>query len=131
MATTTATITLASTDLLSDELALTTSSTLTQADTATGIIQAAGLSRKTTTATSTITLFANADYTSDKASKIYIKNTETTASNYIAVTLDSTVVGRLYAGDWALIPWDGRQDFKYTPGQAGSTTVEYMMFHEG
>jgi hypothetical protein len=131
MATTTATITLASTDLVSDELALTTTATLTTAGTATGISQAAGLSRKTTTATDTITLFANGDYTNDKASKVYIKNTEDNAGNYIAVTLASTVVGRLYGGDWALIPWDARQDFKYTPGQTDSTTVEYMMFHEG
>ena len=46
MATTTATITLNSVDLLSDELALSTTATLTAADTATGLTQASGLSRK-------------------------------------------------------------------------------------
>jgi len=45
MATTTATITLSSTDLLSDELALSTTSTLTQAGNSTGIISTSGLSR--------------------------------------------------------------------------------------
>jgi len=131
MATTTATITLASTDLLSDELALTTSTSLVQAGTATGIVQAAGLSRKTTTSTNAVTLFAAADYVDDKANKVYIKNTETTAANYIIVSHGSTAIGRLYAGDWALIPWEGSGDFKYTPGQSDSTTVEFMMFHEG
>jgi hypothetical protein len=131
MATTTATITLASTDLLSDELALTTSTSLVQAGTATGIIQAAGLSRKTTTSTSAVTLFAAADYVDDKANKVYIKNTETTAANYIIVSHGATDIGRLYAGDWAFIPWEGSGDFKYTPGQTDSTTIEFMMFHEG
>lgn len=131
MATTTATITLASTDLLSDELALTTSATLTTAGTATGISQAAGLSRATTTGTGAVTLFANGSYADDKASKVYFKVTNTEAARYVLITVGSQAVGRLYAGDWALIPWDGTADFKYTPGQSDSTTVEYMMFHEG
>ena len=131
MATTTATITLASTDLLSDELALTTTATLTTAGTATGISQAAGLSRATTTSTGAVTLFAASAYTDDKADKIYFKVTNDESARYVLITVGSQAVGRLYAGDWALIPWDGTADFKYTPGQADSTTVEYMMFHEG
>jgi hypothetical protein len=131
MATTTATITLASTDLLSDELALTTTSTLSTAGTSTGLTQAVGLSRKTTTATAAVTLFSAADYADDKSDKIYIKVTNTEAARYVTITHGSTDIGLLYAGDWALVPWDGRGDFKYTPGQADSTTVEYMMFHEG
>ena len=131
MATTTATITLASTDLLSDELALTTTSTLSTAGTSTGLTQAVGLSRKTTTATDAVTLFAAADYADDKSDKVYIKVTNTEAARYITITHGSTNIGLLYAGDWALVPWDGRGDFKYTPGQTDSTTVEYMMFHEG
>jgi hypothetical protein len=34
----------------------------------------------------------------------------------------------LYAGDWALIPWDGTADFKYTPSVATSFTLEYQLF---
>ena len=130
MATTTATISLASTDLLSDELALTTTATLTTAGTATGITQAAGLSRKTTAATDAVTLFAAASYTNNKAHKIYIKVTDTEAAKYITITHGSTHIGLLYAGDWALVPWDAQGDFKYTPGQTTSTTVEFMMFNE-
>lgn len=131
MATTTATITLASTDLLSDELALTTTSTLSTAGTSTGLTQAVGLSRKTTTATDAVTLFAAADYADNKSDKVYFKVTNTEAARYVSITVGSQSVGRLYAGDWALVPWDGTADFKYTPGQTDSTTVEYMMFHEG
>ena len=131
MATTTATITLASTDLLSDELALTTTSTLSTAGTSTGLTQAVGLSRKTTTATAAVTLFAAADYADNKSDKVYFKVTNTEAARYVSITVGSQSVGRLYAGDWALIPWDGTANFIYTPGQTDSTTVEYMMFHEG
>ena len=46
MATTTATITLSSTDLLSDELSLNTTATLTGAGNSTGLTLASGLSRK-------------------------------------------------------------------------------------
>ena len=46
MATTTATITISSTDLLTDELALSTTCTLTKTTTATGIEDTTGLNRK-------------------------------------------------------------------------------------
>ena len=49
MATTTATITLSSSDLLSDELALSTTATLTTAGSSTGVTQTTGLARKTIT----------------------------------------------------------------------------------
>ena len=51
MATTTVTITLSSTDLLSDELALTTTANLTKTTTSTGIEDTTGLSRKKITST--------------------------------------------------------------------------------
>jgi len=110
MATTTATITLSSTDLLSDELALTTTSTLTTAGTATGVTQASGLSRKTTSAASAAAIQSNvlyraADYTANSANKVYIKNCSTTVAEFFTVTIDQEQIGRLYAGDWMLMPW--------------------------
>ncbi len=132
MATTTATITLASTDLLSDELALTSSATLTAAGNSTGIANTSGLSRKTTANTSEYTLFAAANYTDDKAHKLYLKNISTTAAEYFIVEVAGVVVGRLYAGDWALIPWAADTtstncDIDITPS-ASDMTLEYMLF---
>lgn len=134
MATTTATITLASTDLLSDELALTTSSTLTLAGNATGVTQASGLSRKTTAVVGSAALIDTAviyradDYTTDGANKLYIKNCSTTPAEFITVSLtgdratdvhgnaDSslTEIGRLYAGDWMFMPWSASGGTKET-----------------
>ena len=90
MATTTATITLSSTDLLSDELALSTTATLTTAGSSTGVTQCSGLSRKTMTFGSsgvidTAVLYRSDDYTADKANKVYIKNTSTVATEYFEI----------------------------------------------
>ena len=131
MATTTATITIDSTDLLSDELAISTSCTLTGAGTSTGLTQTAGLARKTVSGGhAQYTLFDGSAYTADKAHKIYLKNTSTTAAEYFLITVNSEDVGRLYAGDWALIPWsahDNDCDIKIDPS-ANDMTLEYMLF---
>ena len=117
MATTTATITLSSTDLLSDELALSTTATLTTAGTATGVTQASGLSRKTTSAAAAAGIQANVlyragDYTANGANKVYIKNTSTTVAEFYTVTIDQEEIGRLYAGDWMFMPWNATSGTK-------------------
>ena len=97
MATTTATITISSADLLSDELALTTTATLTAAD---------------------------------KAHKVYLKNTSTTAAEFFLLTVNAEIIGRLYAGDWALFPWsahDNDCDIKIDPS-AADMVLEHMLF---
>ena len=119
MATTTATITLSSLDLLSDELALTTTSTLTNAGNATGVTQASGLSRKTTLAASAAAIQASVlyragDYLANGANKVYIKNTSTTPAEFYTVVIDQEVIGRLYAGDWMFMPWIATSGTKQT-----------------
>ena len=133
MATTTAQITLTSSDLLTDTLSLTTTATLYDAGTSTGITQAQGPARKTTTATDVVTLFNTAPHTAygaNKAHKVYIKNCSTTQSEYLTVTINAEEIGRLYAGDWMFIPWgahDTDNDIKVTPSVATSMTFEYML----
>ena len=128
MATTTATITINSTDLLSDELALTATSALTTAGTSTGVTQCSGLSRKTLTYASSgvidsEVLYRADDYTADKANKVYIKNTSSTAAEYFEIMITGaggtagggvTELGRLYAGDWAFFPWNATGGTKET-----------------
>jgi len=132
MATTTATITLSSTDLLSDELALTTTATLTGAGNSTGLTGTSGLGRKTTSSSSQYILFDADDYPSGaaKAHKIYLKNTSASAGEYFTLTHNAEDIGRLYAGDWAFFPWnnhDGAADIKITPSESTSMTLEYML----
>ena len=117
MATTTATITLSSSDLLSDELALSTTATLTTAGTSTGVTQTTGLARRTTSAANAaaiqaVNLYRAGDYTANGANKVYIKNTSTTATEYYTVHIDQEEIGRLYAGDWMFMPWNATSGTK-------------------
>jgi len=132
MATTTATLTLSSSDLTGDALSLSTTSTLTKAGTSTGLDETTGVSRKFfATAQTAYNLVTAADYTTPIAAKVYIKNTSTTAAEYVNVELGATnvILGRLYAGDWALLPWDGANDIDIDTS-AVNMTVEYMVIYE-
>ena len=116
MATTTATITVSSTDLLSDELALSTTSTLTTAGTSTGVTLASGLSRTnfTNDPIQSKVIYRSDDATADGANKVYLKNVSTTASEFFTVLIDQEEMGRLYAGDWAFFPWSATSGTKET-----------------
>ena len=132
MATTTATITLSSTDLLSDELALSTTATFTTAGSSTGLVSTSGIGRKTTGNTTEYTLFDAALYTDDAAHKVYLKNTSTTAAQFFEVQIAEVVVGKLYAGDWALLPWSADTtgtncNITITPS-AADMVLEHMLF---
>ena len=130
MATTTATLTLSSSDLTGDALSLSKTATLTKANSVTGLDQTTGVARKIYTQNTIDTLLAEGDYTDDKAHKVYISNPSTTTSEYFLITVGSQAVGRIYAGDWAFIPFDGSADFKITPSVATAMTLEYMVIFE-
>lgn len=130
MATTTATLTLSSPDLTGDVLSLNQTTTLRKAGVSTGLDQTSGVGRKTTTAATIYTLFAEASYTDDKAHKAYIRVVSSNATEYALLTVGTQAVGRLYGGDWTLIPWDGTADIKITPSVATEFTVEYALIFE-
>jgi hypothetical protein len=132
MATTTATLTLSSGDLTGDALSLSTTTTLTKAGTATGLDQTTGVARKFfASAQSNTTLIAAADYTAGKAHKVYIKNTSTTASEFVKVELGASnlSLGFLYAGDFMFIPYDGENDIDIDTS-AVNMTVEFLVIYE-
>ncbi len=138
MATTTATLTLSSADLTGDALSLSTTATLTKADTLTGLDQTTGVGRKTTSSSSLYNLFEGNDYTAAKAHKIYIKNTSTVASEYATISIGDSggspeEIGRLYAGDWMFMPWsahDAANDICVTPSVSTALTIEYALIFE-
>jgi len=114
MATTTATLTLVSSDLLSDPLSLNVSMDIVAAGTTTGITKTTGLRRQTFPNTNETKILEADDYTDNETSRLYLKNTSSTAGRYIDIFLgpsgSSTKVGRLYNGEWALIPWANTAD---------------------
>jgi hypothetical protein len=87
--------------------------------------------RITRGSTADYTLFDAANYSDGKAHKLYLKNTSSTATEYMTLKVNTQEVGRLYAGDWAFMPWSAgsTSDIKITPS-AVNMTLEYMIIFE-
>ena len=141
MATTTATITLASSDIADNAMSISNTATLYTAGTDTGIVETTGLSRKKFATDSEFILLdhglANsqmADVTADKSCKVYIKNINDRGdgTKYVAVLINSIEIGRLYGGDWMFFPWSGgnNKDVDIDASDATETTLEYCVFYE-
>tara|TARA_B110000908_G_scaffold162072_1_gene207094 strand:+ start:71 stop:496 length:426 start_codon:yes stop_codon:yes gene_type:complete len=135
MATTTATITLASADLLSDNLSLSATQTLHKAGTTTGLdgIQYERLEVATgdvydlTNQLGATTLGAN------KANKVYIANKHTDPTRYVDIYIVAVNIGRLYAGDWMFIPLEAASAAQDVGIDAVtvSQVIEFALIHEG
>jgi hypothetical protein len=113
MATTIATISLASSDLTSSALAFSSTNPLNKAGSATGLSLTSGLSRTNFTSTDPASrskvIFSSDDAATSGSNKVYLKNLSTTASEYFTIYIDQEEMGRLYAGDWAFFPWSATQ----------------------
>jgi len=118
MATTTATVTLSSTDLLSSVLNFSTTSVLSIAGHATGLSLTSGLGKTNFTIAApgsrSKVIYRADDAATDKANKVYLKNLSAIASEFFTVYIDQEEMGRLYAGDWAFFPWSATQGTRET-----------------
>ncbi len=149
MATTTATITLASSDIADNNISISNTATLTKAGSTTGLDQTSGLRRRTLASTSTVKLidldhYQDQTLTENKAAKVYIKNTGTSTANHVLVSIikadgNAEEIGQLFGGDWMFFPysavWDSaahanNQDIDVAPSHADSVTLEYMVIYE-
>ena len=149
MATTTAAITVTSTDISDNSIALSNTATLTKAGSTTGLDQTSGISRRTLAAIATVKLIDLDHYqgqtlTENKAAKVYIKNTGTSTAQHVKVGIQSGAgaleeIGQLYGGDWMFFPYSAvwtsaahanNQDIDVTPSNTDSVTLEYMIIYE-
>ena len=139
MATTTATITLNSSDIADNNISISNTATLTTAGTTTGITETTGLARKKVASGSLADLItvANTDVTAAKSAKVFIHNTSTATDKYGLIGIgDSSgtpiYIGRLYGGDFMFFPWDANsgEDITLTMSDATETIIEYMVFFE-
>ena len=133
MATTTATITLSSSDLLTDNLSLSTTTTLYDAGTTTGLTQYDS-GRVEIPGDNNIHILIDSTAAGvDKASRVYVANKNTDETHYVIVSIDEAVLGRLYGGDWMFIPWSQADADANLEVRAPSevNTIEYAFFHEG
>ena len=157
MATINATLNVSSPDLSSSPLALSKTMTMTKAGTRTGLEFTSGLVRRKLTAITEIDLVTvgaqmygtptAAGDTHLSANKLYIKNTGSSSTDYVAIAIgDATgdeellaaggsskiTLGNLYGGDWMIIPFHGtsNNDILAKPSTAEATTIEWMLFFE-
>ena len=141
MATTTATITLSSADIMDSALSISNTSTLYTAGTNTGITETTGLGRKKFASSANIVLLDGgltsgiaADVTADKSAKVYLKNMNDRGegTKYVNILLAAVEIGRLYGGDWMFIPWCAAsgKDIEFTASDTTETTLEYTCFYE-
>tara|TARA_R110002020_G_scaffold403304_5_gene613418 strand:- start:6083 stop:6505 length:423 start_codon:yes stop_codon:yes gene_type:complete len=130
----TASLSLSSPNITNDAIALSVATKLNKAATSDTLDQTTGVSRKFYSGAQTNTLLLNAaEYTDNKAHKVYIKNTSSSPTDYILVKVGATELGYLYAGDWLFMPWGA--DTTSTNADIdidtnGSATVEYAVFYE-
>ncbi len=141
MATINASITVTS-DITEYGFGLSKTMTMTKAGVTTGIENTNGLGVKNLSATAAVVLELAADATASKASKVYIRNTGSSKTEHVKISLNASAsaddtteaIGRLYGGDWMLIPWEANgtgHNIVAAPSTADEvTTIEYMTFHE-
>ena len=131
MATTTAAVTLTS-DLLSDNISVSASSTLMKAGTTADGLDQIEYGYIDLPTGDEYDLIATTP-TAGKASKLYLKNHSTDETYYIAVTQNAQAIGKLYGGDWMFIPadfHDAAGDIAIT-ANGGTNKICYALFHEG
>lgn len=132
MATTTATITINSSDLTGDPLALSTTATLYKAGQTVGLENTSGVGRTKVTSTSQVTLY-DGDAYANGSHKVYLANKSTDATEYFTIEMNSEQIGKLYAGDWMFIPWEANadtNDLKYAASVSTGMVLEHMIISE-
>ena len=141
MATTNATISVSS-DIMSYPININKTMTMKKLQSCNGIEETSGLNVKRFKATTVVEIVGNAEGTAGKASKVYIRNTGSSKINYFYVALNNSAaaqtttetIGKLYGGDWMLIPWNATaattHDICVGPSTAEEMTIEWMVFVE-
>jgi hypothetical protein len=132
MATTTASLTISSSDISSDAISISVTETFHKAGTTIGLDQTTGMARKTfAAASSNQNIALQSAYTDDKAHKLFVRNPGTSTTDHITVVIASghSVIGKLYGGEFLFIPWSGNEDIDVTTS-ATNMSVEYMIISE-
>jgi hypothetical protein len=142
MATTTASITLSSPDILSNAISLSSTATLYNGGTtATGLTQVkSGRVHVYVTGGSFDLIPALAsEEASAVNSYVYISNKNTDVANYVTISIYNEVIGKLYAGDWMFILFEQNDpvadngsdnDIEVEAFVGGPQAIEWMMFTE-
>jgi len=137
MATTTATITLSSADLLSDNLSLSATMNLYQHNTTATGLEEMNYHRLVIPTGTQFDLIEESAALTEDASYVYIINKNTDVTDFVKISINTEEIGRLYAGDWLFMPWDC--DLSAAANDSSieiqafthEHIIEYALFHNG
>jgi len=124
MATVTPKLTLTSTDLLSQNLNLSVSTSITASHTS-GLARAPITSTAIGTTSGQVTLYTADDFAA--IAYLYVKNTDSTATNYIYVYTAANNWLKIAGGEFAFLPLIADDTLKAYATTSGSI-VEWMVF---
>ena len=144
MATTTATITLSSSDILSQALSLSATATLYKGGTTSTGLEQMNYHRAIIPTGTNFDLIPESEALKDNSNYVYIINKNTDVTHYVTISINNEVIGSLYAGDWAFFPWScdladteaatdpsGNDSTIEIQAFTASNTIEYALFHVG
>ena len=139
MATTTASLSISS-NIMSYPTNIYKTMTMKKLQSCNGLEETSGLRTKKFTNATAVAIIEENEFTDAKAHKVYIRNVSSDKTNFFYVALHATaagateteVIGKLYGGDWMLMPWLGSTNITV----ASITTeddqyLEYMVFADG
>ena len=130
-----------SSDILNNPITISNTMTMTKAaNRAIGLDETTGLRTKKFTATTAAVIVEHDELTDDKAHKVYIRNASGSRANFFYVAYNASAaaattaetIGKLYGGDWMLMPYDGNTNITVASSTATETQyLEYMVFADG
>tara|TARA_R100000808_G_C2124923_1_gene135353 strand:+ start:493 stop:927 length:435 start_codon:yes stop_codon:yes gene_type:complete len=138
MATINASVTITS-DIPSYPISINKTMTMKKAGTCHGLDETLGLRTKKFNSTTAAEIATLGDLTNDGAHKIYIRNASTSKSNFFYVAYNASAaaaataetIGKLYGGDWMLMPYNGSTDINVASSTTEVQYLEYMIFADG
>jgi len=138
MATINATISISS-DISSYPTRINKTMTMKKADSCVGLDETLGLRTKKFTSTTAAEIATAADLTNAKAHKLYVRNASADKANFFyvsyhatdATATDAETIGKLYGGDWMLMPYNAATDINVASSTTDVQYLEYMVFADG
>ena len=142
MATTTATLSISS-NILGNPTAISKTMTMSKsANPSVGLDETTGLRTKKFTSTTDAVIVEADELISSggtEAHKLYVRNAGTDKANFFFVaynsgTADATTtepIGKLYGGDWMLMPYNGGTNITVASSTTETQYLEYMVFADG
>ena len=137
MATTTATFSLNSTDILSNPITISETMTLYKGGTTSTGLEQMNYHRAIIPTGTNFDLIEESAALADNSNYVYIINKNTDATHYVTISINQEVIGSLYAGDFMFIPWScdlsaaANDSSIEIEAFTAANTIEYALFHVG